>query len=140
MAFKEEGRQDIEVTLTKSDTGTGYGTALLLSDFPLQGALLYVSGREDATNKDMATGYVFIAKTATIDANLDENDIVYQSDLITFTGSATVASLKESIANGAQYKVHDHSTLYAAIQVVTAGGGGSSTDVYCRFVVQAFGG
>jgi hypothetical protein len=122
----------LELTLT-APAGAGYGPTLALGGGP-NGLLHHVTGRESATLAEMVTGRLIIAEVTPIDATTPDNVIRYRSGLTTWTGSATVANVKDNLkkCGSAVYT----GTLYAVIQVVSGGGTGATTEIFLTVVAE----
>lgn len=114
------------VTITKA-AGLGYSTIAEFGKLGDEGRVLRVVAIEDATLDKATAGVLFLAPQAVIDATTTDAEKTYESDPITFAGSATVASLDENVANigGAYWR---GGTLRVAVNV-TAEGASSSTSI-----------
>jgi len=114
---------------------TGFGPSVALPELRKRGQILRVMMREDNTLKKMSNGQVILAEDHhPIGADLLYEDRIYACAAQVWAGSATVAELDANLANtGGVY--YDCDMLYAALNSVTAAGGGAST--LCTLTIWA---
>jgi len=126
------------VTLTKDNT-TGWTDRVLLPRLGIEGELLLVQVREDASANDATAADIYILTADT--AAPTDAQVVYKASAVALSGSATASSLNDAVGDDtpAAYVLSGLTDrLYAAANITaTTGGGGATTSLYLK--VQARG-
>jgi hypothetical protein len=118
---------EVETVIVTKDGTTGWSTVATLPRLRAQGRILHVVTRQDGTLDDATDGIVVISP-APLTSTPTDNEVVFESDAITFVGHATTASDIDNVANigGAAYSVDNDTPLNIAVNVTATAGGTTS--------------
>lgn len=131
--------ETVTVTLSRTAAGVGFTNVEPLPTLGLQGRLLTVKARMDATNQSADAGTLYIADDALSSAPSDDV-VFYESASIAFggAGSATDAALMDALDVPAPYRVSSVGDLRIGLDI-TALDTGNNTEVTVTITAEVWG-